>query len=162
MQGPLAEMAGPEPQRDLPKTGCEQPDFSHPASAAVGDGSGDDRTPAPDNNGAQPKRDLVRRSRRRKRHEVEVEQKILWELQRRYSELSASAEIYSMQVGNRGVFPLTAMLAVKTHTTNWWRCSSKVFVSLSNFRVICNAIVSCNTTIEDALCHGCWHFCIAI
>ncbi|KAK9825955.1 hypothetical protein WJX74_000958 [Apatococcus lobatus] len=51
----------------------------------------------PGSDAAQPKSNLVRRSRRRKRHEVEVEHKTLWELHRRYSEISAAAEVNSMQ-----------------------------------------------------------------
>ena len=62
-----------------------------PASAAQAKDEMNEQAVAP------LKNDLVRRSRRRKRHEVEVETKTLWELQRRYSELSAAAEIYSIQ-----------------------------------------------------------------
>ncbi len=60
--------------------------------------AGSGKEDAGDSTAAQLKSDLVRRSRRRKRHEVEVEHKTLWELQRRYSEISAAAEIYSIQV----------------------------------------------------------------
>ena len=52
---------------------------------------------APENDAARTS-NLVRRSRRRKRHEVEVELKKLWELHRRFSEIGAAAEIYSIQV----------------------------------------------------------------
>ena len=52
---------------------------------------------APENDAARTS-NLVRRSRRRKRHEVEVELNNLWELHRRYSEIGAAAEVYSIQV----------------------------------------------------------------